>query len=47
MEQWIVSATAIATAIGVAVKQILDVREIKRWICYKNPCEHRDNKEPT
>ena len=41
-----ISATALATAIGAAVKQIQDNKALRKWICTKNPCEGRTQGEP-
>jgi hypothetical protein len=43
----IVAAGALATAIGTAVKQITDNKELRKWICTKNPCEGRTQVDPT
>lgn len=46
MDSTLLAITALIGALGVAIKQIFDVREIKNWICYKNPCSYRDGDAP-
>jgi len=42
----ILALTAIVGSIGVAIKQIIDIKEVRKWICYKNPCNDRDDDPP-
>ena len=46
IETVIVSATALATAIGVLVKQLHDNRNLRRWLCTREPCDQRITLEP-
>lgn len=41
-----VGVTALATAIGAAVKQIYDNKALRKWICTRNPCDERVSQEP-
>lgn len=40
-----VAIVAVITAIGAIIKQVCDTRELKRWICYRNPCDDRVTKQ--
>lgn len=45
-EQLILSLTALVAALGVAVKNVIDIKELKKWICYRNPCPDRNSGQP-
>lgn len=36
-----VAIVAIITAIGAVIKQVYDTRQLKKWLCYRNPCNDR------
>lgn len=36
-----VAIVAVITAIGAVIKQVCDTRELKRWLCYRSPCDDR------
>lgn len=40
------SVVALVTAIGVAIKNVVDIKTFKRWICTKNPCPDRISQRP-
>jgi hypothetical protein len=42
----IVASAALVTAIGGALKQIKDNKELKQWLCTRNPCKDRTKGEP-
>lgn len=47
MESLIVAIPALIVAISSAVKQFYDNKEIKKWVCLKNPCDKRIRAERT
>lgn len=47
MESLIIAIPALVVAISTAIKQILDNKELKKWVCIKNPCDQRIRAERT
>lgn len=41
VEAIIIAATALVAALGAAIKNMVDIREIKRIACYRQPCDDR------